>query len=70
MQETLVRFLGLKDFLEKGVATQFGPGDSPWTEESSGLRSMGSQRVGQGSVTFPFMNILLYASRCIYGNIF
>ena len=48
MQETQVQFLGHKDPLEKGMAT-----DSrilawrlPWTEEPSRLQSMGSQRVG------------------------
>ena len=48
MQEIWLQFLGWEDPLEKGMA----PHSSilawriPWTEESGGLQSMGSQRVG------------------------
>ena len=39
---------GLEDPLEEGMATHSSilPGESPWTEEPGGLRSIGSQRVG------------------------
>ena len=48
MQETLVRFLGWEDPLEKGMATYSSILDwrIPWIEELGGLQSMGSQRVG------------------------
>ena len=47
MQETLVRFLVWEDPLEEGMATRpiFLPGESLWTEEPGGLRSIGPQRV-------------------------
>ena len=43
MQETLVRYLGQEDPLEKGVATYSGivAWNIPWTEEHDGLQSMG-----------------------------
>ena len=46
-QETLVRFLGQADPLEKGTATHSSilAWRIPWTEEPGGLQSMGSQRV-------------------------
>ena len=44
--ETWVQSLGWEDPLEEGIVTPvFLPGESPWTEESGGLQSMGSQRV-------------------------
>ena len=43
MQETWVRSLGWEDPLEEGMATHST--ESPWTEESGKLQSMGSQRV-------------------------
>ena len=48
MQETGVRSLGQKNPLEKEMATHFSILDwkIPRTEESGGLQSMGSQRVG------------------------
>ena len=48
MQETWVRSLDWEDTLEKGMPTHSCvlPGESLWTEESGGLQSMGSQRVG------------------------
>ena len=48
IQETQVRFLGWKDPLDRGMATQSSilAWRVPWTEEPSGLQSMGSQRVG------------------------
>ena len=47
-QETWVRFLGLEDPLEKGMATQSSmlAWRIPWTEEPGRLQSMGSQGVG------------------------
>ena len=42
MQETWVQFLGWEDPLEEGMATH-SHGESPWTEESGRLQSMGSQ---------------------------
>ena len=48
MKETWVRFLVRKDPLEKGMATHSSilAWEIPWTDEPSGLQSMGSQRVG------------------------
>ena len=48
MRETWVRSLGREDPLEKGMATHSSilAWRIPWTEESAGLQSMGSQRVG------------------------
>ena len=41
---------GQEDLLEKGMATHSSilAWRIPWTEETDGLQSMGSQRVGQG----------------------
>ena len=46
-QETWVRSLAWEDPLEKGMATHSSTLVCiiPWTEEPSGLQSMGSQRV-------------------------
>ena len=48
MQETWVRPLGWEDPLEKEMATHSNilAWRIPWTEETSRLQSMGSQRVG------------------------
>ena len=48
MQETQVQSLGQDDPLEKEMATHssFLAWRIPWTEESGGLLSMGSQRIG------------------------
>ena len=48
MQEMWVCSLGQEDPLEEGMATHFSilARKIPWTEEPSGLRSIGSQRVG------------------------
>ena len=48
MWETWVQFLGWEDPLEEGMATHSSilAWRIPWTEEPSGLQSMGSQRVG------------------------
>ena len=48
VQETRVRSLGREDPLGKEMATHCSvlAWRIPWTEESGGLQSMGSQRVG------------------------
>ena len=48
MQEMQVRSLGQEDPLKEGVATHSSilAREIPWTEEPSGLQSIGSQRVG------------------------
>ena len=48
MQEIWVQSLGQEDPLEREVATHSSVlvWKIPWTEESGGLQSMGSQRVG------------------------
>ena len=48
MRETWVLSLGQEDPLEKGMAIHSSilAWRIPWTEEPSGLQSMGSQRVG------------------------
>ena len=48
MQETQVSSLGPEDPLEKGMAAHSSilAWGIPWTEESGGLQSMGSQKVG------------------------
>ena len=47
MPETQVRSLGQEDPLEDGMATHSSvlAWRIPWTEETDGLQSMGSQRV-------------------------
>ena len=47
MKETRVPFLGQEDPLEKGMATHSSilAWRTPWTEETGGLQSMGSQKV-------------------------
>ena len=49
MQETLVQSLGQEDPLEKEMATHCITlvWEIPWTEETGGLQSMGSERVGR-----------------------
>ena len=53
MQETWIQYLGQEDPLEKEMATHSSILDweTLWTEESSGLQSMGSQRVRQDLAT-------------------
>ena len=48
MWETGVQSLGQEDPLEKGMATHSSilALEIPWTEEPSGLKSIGSQRAG------------------------
>ena len=53
MQKTYVQSLGWEDPLEKGTAAHSSilAWKIPWTEEPSGLQSMGSQRVRCDLVT-------------------
>ena len=53
IQKTWIRSLGLENPLEEEMATQSSilAWRTPWTEESGGLQSMGSQRVGHDWVT-------------------
>ena len=48
MWKSWVQSLGWEDPLEEGIATHSNilAWRIPWTEESGGLQSMGSQRVG------------------------
>ena len=58
--ETLVRFLGCEDPLEKGQATHSSilAWRILWTEEPDRLQSLGSQRVRTDSATFTFFPYL------------
>ena len=49
IREIQIRSLGQEDPMEKGMATHSSilAWTIPWTEESGGLQSMGSQRVGR-----------------------
>ena len=51
MQETQVQSLDREDPLEEGMATHSSilAWRIPWTEQSGGLQSIGSQRVGHDS---------------------
>ena len=53
MQEMWVCYLDQEDPLEKEMATHSSilVWEIPWTEETGGLQSMGSQRVGHNLVT-------------------
>ena len=53
MQDTWVRSVGWEDPLEEEMATHSSilARKIPWTEESGGLQSMESQRVGHDSAT-------------------
>ena len=48
-QEMQVQSLGWEDPLEEGTATHSSilPGESPWTQETGRLQSIGSHRVRQ-----------------------
>ena len=46
MKETQVQSLGQEDFLENGIHSSILAWRISWTEESGGLQSTGSQRVG------------------------
>ena len=53
IQETQIQPMGWEDPLEKGMATHSSvlAWRIPWTEESGGLQSTGSQRVGHDLAT-------------------
>ena len=53
MQDMWVQFLGWEDPLEEKMATHSSilAWKIPWTEETSGLQSMGQQRAGHNLVT-------------------
>ena len=53
MRETQVQSLGQEDPLENGMATHSSilAWEIPWTEESGGLQSLWSERVGHNSET-------------------
>ena len=53
MWETRVQYLDQEDLLEKEMATHFSipAWKVPWMEESDGLQSVGSQRVGHNWAT-------------------
>ena len=61
VQETQVRSLGQEDPLEKGVATHSSilAWRIPWTEDSGGLQSLGSQRIGHDCVTNTSFSFLI-----------
>ena len=50
MQKMWIQLLGQEDPLEKEMATHSSifAWEIPWTEELSGLQSLGTQRVGHG----------------------
>ena len=71
MQETWVRSLGWEVPLEKEMATHSSilAWRIPWTEESSGLQSTGSQRVGHDWVTLlTFQLYLLFLLFLLFFN--
>ena len=69
VQETWVQFLGWKDPLEEDPTPGhspvwqptpvFLPGESPWTEESGRLWSMGLQRVRQDKESEIYMSVFI-----------
>ena len=67
MQESWVQSLDQEDPLEKGMVTHFSilVWKIPWTEESGGLQSMGSQKVGHNWVTNTFTSLPKDYPRCI-----
>ena len=62
MQDTLVKYLGWEDPLEKELATHSSilAWRIPWTKEPGRLQSMGSQRVGHGRVTVHEHSVYIY----------
>ena len=71
MRETQVWSLGWEDPLEKEMATLFSilAWRIPWTEESGGLQSVGSQRVRHNQATNTLYKYLgtqsnKYKNRC------
>ena len=72
MQETQAQSLGWEHPMEKGMATHTSilAWRFPWTEEPSGLQSMGLQRVGHNWVTNTFFllefNFPPFEKVCLY----
>ena len=64
MQETQVRSLGQEDTLEKGMAIH-----SKCSEESGGLQSMGSQRVGHDLATITHTHTHTHTHTILYNSI-
>ena len=62
MQETQVQSLGQEDPLEKGMATNSSilAWRIPWTEETSWLQSMGSQRIQHDWAPNKWLNNIFY----------
>ena len=60
MQEAWIRFLGWEDPLNKGMLThsRILAWRIPWTEESGGLQSMGSQS-GEAKITDRLTGVLV-----------
>ena len=60
MQEAWIRFLGWEDPLNKGMLThsRIPAWRIPWTEESGGLQSMGSQS-GEAKITDRLTGVLV-----------
>ena len=67
IQETWIWSLGQDDPLEKGLATHSSilAWRIPWTEETGGLQSMGSQRVGHNLVTEQQQSAFKFFCYCI-----
>ena len=67
MWETWVRSLGQEDPLEKEMATYSSilAWEIPWTEESGGLQSMGSKRVGHNLVTEQYIHMHVHVQSCL-----
>ena len=61
MWEIQVGSLGREEPVEEGMATHFSTlaWGIPWTEEPSGLQSIGSQRVGYDSSDLACMHVSL-----------
>ena len=59
--ENWVQSLGWEDPLEEGMATSCSilPRESPWTEKSGGLQSMGQSRTQLSDPAQPFLRHLL-----------
>ena len=78
MQETRVLSLSWEDSLQKGMATHSSilAWRIPWTEESGGIQSMGSQRVGRDWLSlscftddpFIYINAVPWAKRIMPGS--
>ena len=75
VQGTWVQFLGREDLVEKGMATHCSilAWRIPWTEEPSGLQSVGSQRVRPDWATFTvrlyffyFLKLCMCVHICMY----